>query len=190
MNNLFQNKKILLNLILSIATILIGLYVLIFPMKNYLIKLYYQNKDKNAQIAQLDTESADLQKISNDMKQNPKKYENVMNYLPKKNADNSAKYFEQLSAATLVNMTKLSYSDQQAKGQTTGILNVPQTTEKVVKLTLQSNYQSLQSFLSGVLNLPQFIYINKIGITANQDTADLATVIDAQVIIGGGSANQ
>ena len=87
-------------------------------------------------------------------------------------------------------MTKLSYSDQQAKGQTTGILNVPQTTEKVVKLTLQSNYQSLQSFLSGVLNLPQFIYINKIGITANQDTADLATVIDAQVIIGGGSANQ
>ena len=189
MNNLFQNKKILLNLILSIATILIGLYVLIFPMKNYLIKLYYQNKDKDAQIAQLDTESADLQKISNDMKQNPKKYENVMNYLPKKNADNSAKYFEQLSAATSVNMTKLSYTDQ-GKGQATGILNVPQTTEKVVKLTLQSNYQSLQSFLSGVLNLPQFIYINKINITANAETADLAVTIDAQVIIGGGSANQ
>jgi len=190
MNNLFQNKKILFNLLLSIATIFIGLYVLVFPMKNYLIKMYQQNKDKTAQITQLDTESVDLQKIADDMKQNPKKYENVVNYLPKKNADNSAKYFEQLTAATSVNMTKLNYQEQKTKGQTAGVLNVPETSEKGVQLTLQSNYQGLQSFLAGILNLPQFIYINKISITANADTADLATGLNAQVILGGNSANQ
>ena len=157
-------------------------YFVIKPLTDKTFQKYKESLDKKAQLEQLKSELAELEKTETQLKNKQSKINKVLNYLPLSNTNNFVTQTEGLAAKGGNQLNSIKCGEPQKGSDQKKLANVAGTKENKFEITIIGNYSSAYNFLSGLEKLTQFnnVYTLSINLSENKVTA----------IIGGASYNR
>ncbi len=166
----FANKKTILTLIILVLIIAAVIYFGIVPLAQKSASLYKNNKDKTAQLTQLEEEIDNLKNLEKTLRKEKSKIEKTLNYLPKKDVTNFVTQTEALAGTTGNSLKSVEFKEEK-----TPLVSVDSTKEKLFEIIIGGNFTSINGFLGGLNKLTQFNNVYNVSIDVSDEGA-LATI--------------
>ncbi len=167
------NKKTILSLIIFAIIIAAVIYFGIKPLVQKSFSLYKNNKDKAAQLEQLEADINTLEDLETILRKEKSKIEKTLNYLPKKDVTNFVTQAEALAGGTGNSLKSVEFKEQKNP-----LVSVANTKEKFFEIVIGGNFASINAFLGGLNKLTQFNNVYNISLDVSEEKI-LATITGA-----------
>jgi len=170
MNKDFSNQKNTINLVLVIILIAAAIYFGIRPLAAKLASVYRDNREKSAYLNTLSIELSDLENAEKTLKSKRNLIDDVLTYLPEKDASNFITQVETLAQKIGGSCDSIKFQEEKTPYVTNADVD-----EKIFEIVFTGNFNAIRGFLVGLNKLNQYnnIYTVSISVEENKTYATI-----------------